>query len=205
MEIKEEYQYLLYGPRNDRSLLQQYPDLKNKPELRERSKGEIYFCWLMGIPGSPVDEEWPIDQRRKIAARMAFPNDEDKMKAFAFSNLSDEIQSAIRVFERMKPEARMLADRMTQRAFYNFQKMINVDVEKDFLITKKIKGPDGEMEEITETDHQSKKAYTDTVDKIMKSLPEMIDRIEKGYGIKEKKKDEEEERVIDIFHKNLQS
>lgn len=198
----DEYQGVLFGPRSAKHLFQQYPELKSKDGISHlKSAQDIFFCWLMGIPGSPVDEEWEDSRRRYAAAKKAYPNDAEKIAYLRDNPFSEEMKTAIHTFSRFKPEARMLADRITQRAFFNMQKLVNVNVDDEFKVTKRIKGPNGEMEEITETDWSAKKSYTDTVDKIIKMTPELIDRLEKGYGIKEKKNDTEMEKPIDLFHK----
>jgi len=69
-----------------------------------------------------------------------------------------------------------MAKSMMQKAFVNMEKIINVDVDKDFLFKNK----DGD----DEVDWSAKKQYIDIVTTASKTLPDMLKQIEDIYNWK---------------------
>lgn len=192
--------YVLYGPRDGKSLKRSYPELEKNVKLKDLSNEDLLFAWLIGIPGSPVDPELVPPVRFRMAAARAFPKNEVKKSQYASQDYPDSVKQAIREFEKMSPEARLMANLMTQRTFHRLNRILNVDVDKDFLVTRKVGG-----EEITEVNWTSKKQYVDSADKIMEMLPTLVQKIEEGYGMTEKQKKDENAtgtKSIDIFHAN---
>lgn len=195
---------ILYGPRNGKSLLRTYPELAKEPALKELSHDDILFAWYIGIPNSPVDHDWQDLVRYKSAAARCFEANKDKKSNYAVGNIPEEVKVAIEVFKTYSPEARMAAKKMIQTIFSKYEQMVNVDVEKDFLITKTI-GKGEDKEEITEMDWTGRKSYIDSMSKISETLPSLLKQIEEGFGITEGKKNEESKygsKAIDKFHQN---
>lgn len=196
---------ILYGPQDGKSLLRSYPDLKKDyPELGLVQKDELYFAWLIGIPGSPIKASLPDQQRYLSAATKAFPDNIDKRnRCGKWDTMPDEIKRAIRVFEGFNIDVRMQAKSATKTAFENIQKLLNIDVEKDFLITKVVKtgsGKDKTEESVTEIDWSGRKSYADSAVTMVKALPELVRQLEEGFGITEKKTGESSVKPIDIYH-----
>ena len=196
---------VLYGPRDGRSIKKTYPELENNPLFKKMLNDDILFAWYIGIPNSPVDKDLPEPTRYKSAAFKCFPNNEEKKRKYADFDVSIEVKLAIEEFKKFSPEARAIAKNMVQTIFNKYQKMIDVDVEKDFLITRKV-GKGESQEEITEIDWTGRKQFIDSAATIRKELPGLLKDLEEGFGVTEVKKKEEGNgnKSIDIFHKRRQ-
>lgn len=202
MEQNLEDRILLYGPKTGKSLLRLYPELKDEKVFKDLSLEDLNFVWYVGNPTSPIDSDVDTETKYRMAASVCIKTSEDKKKRYASGNLPDEIKSAINKMETYSPDARMMAKKMTQQAFHNFQKLLNVDVEKDFLVTRKI-GKGENVEEITEMDWTGRKSYVDSATKIIAELPELVKKMEEGYGLtgtESKGKTEQRQTAIQRFH-----
>lgn len=191
---------ILYGPRNGEALLRTYPELKEYPEFTELSREDLHFAWLMGIKGSPVSENIPADGRVRSASLIAFPSKVEKRNEY-LKSIPVEVRGAIKKFSEMSPDARLMAKKMTMMVFEKYQQLLNVDVEKDFLITKKV-GRGDDAVEVTEMDWTGRKAYADSSANIIKTLPDLVKKIEEGYGVVERKKDgdSQDSKSIHKYH-----
>lgn len=201
--MSEDSEYpILYGPRDGKSLLNLYPELGENEFFKGMPKDELLFSWYMGIKGSPVDESLDHILRTKISASKSIV-DPKKKQEYSAGKYPEKIKLAIEEFGRKSPEARLLAKKMVQDTFKRYQELLDVDVKKDFLITKTI-GKGDEKEEITEMNWSGRKAYADTADKIMEALPGLVKKMEEGFGVNEKKKNEVGHgmKSIDLFHRN---
>ncbi len=195
---------ILYGPKTKKSLKKMYPELDADPSFKGIEGADLLFAWYIGIPYSPVDQELPDMIRYKNAAYHCF-QDGDKKHAFASGDFPEEIKFAIERFKKYSPEARAAAKNMVQKIFNNYAKIVDVDMDKAFLVTKKI-GKGEDVEEITETDWTAKKQYVDSTKTISVTLPELLKQIEEGFGITDKKADENTGiRSIDKYHQNNKS
>ncbi len=71
---------------------------------------------------------------------------------------------------------------MAQETFYKFKELLKVDVENDFVKTRTV-GTGENKEEITEIDWSGRKSYVDSAEKIIEALPDLVKKIEEGFGI----------------------
>lgn len=197
--------FILYGPRDGKSLKRLYPEIEADPKFKPLANEDLLFAWYIGIPGSPIDNEWAEPLRYKTAAARCFPKNDVKKQKFASQDVPDDVKQAIREFECKSPEARLMAKLMTQRTFHRFKKILDVDVQNDFNITRTI-GKGEDKEEITEVNWTAKKQYVDSAEKIIEMLPSMVKKIEEGFGMTEKQKKEEGtvgSKPIDRYHSNI--
>jgi hypothetical protein len=201
MQEEKEDKILLFGPKSGKSLLRLYPELAENKIFKDLSQEDLNFAWYAGNQSSPIDEDTDDYIRYRMAAGVCILSSEEKKRRYASGVIPDEVKAAINKMKNYSPDARALAKKMTQQAFHNFQKMLNVDVEKDFLITRKI-GKGEDAEEITEIDWTGRKSYVDSATKIISELPELVKKMEEGYGVVVDKKSKEEIHVkgIDRFH-----
>jgi hypothetical protein len=195
---------ILYGPRDGKSLRKTYPDIEDNPVFKDMPNDDLLFSWYIGIPGSPIDDELIDKVRFQAAAKKCFPANKKKQQEFGGGDLPEKVRLAIEEFKRKSPEARLLAKRMTQKTFEKFQELLNVDVEKDFVDVRQFKNEQGEVETVREVNWSGRKAYVDSATKIVESLPDLVKKIEEGFGITDKKKSEQVagRKPIDLFHKN---
>lgn len=201
--------YVLYGPRTGKHLKRLYPELEEEDAFKALKNDDLLFAWYMGIPGSPVSIDLLENIRIRVASDRSFGTNTAKKKEYQSGNIPDEVKKAIKKFEEMSPEARLMAKNAEQKAYANLCKLIDIDVDTAFLIIKKGKDPEtGDVVERKEMDWNGRKQYADSVISITKAFPEMLRRIETGYGMTEKNKamasDAPGSRSIDIYHKNKQ-
>jgi len=204
MQEEKEDKILLFGPKTGKSLLRLYPELAEEKVFKDLSAEDLNFAWYVGNPSSPIEEDVEDYNRFRTAAGVCILSSDEKKKQYASGSIPDNVKAAINKMKLYSPDARALAKKMTQQAFHNFQKMLNVDVDKDFLITRKVgKGEDAET--ITEMDWTGRKSYVDSATKIISELPELVKKMEQGYGVAEDKKGKEATRVraIERFHQTI--
>jgi len=195
---------ILYGPRTGKSLKRTYPEINENPVFKDIGNDDLLFAWQIGIPGSPIDQDLPENIRYRMAAAKCFPADEQKRQRYTQKDIPDSVKQAVKEFESKSPEARLMAKQMTQKTFVKFQKLLEVDVEKDFLVTR-ITGKGEDRQEVTEMDWPGRKNYVDSATKIIEALPELIKKLEEGYGITEVKRNDQqrnEDKSINKYHQN---
>lgn len=182
---------LLFGPKNGKSILRSHPEIQSDPIFKELSNEEIHFAWLMGIPGSPVDEDWPNETRQKAAAAKAFKG--DKYHKYAQGDFSEQLRQAIKKFSSFSVEARSNAKLTAQRIFHNWMKIANSNVEDMVYVDK-----DGSEK----PDWTARKQYVDSTKDIYKELEPLVKKLEEGFGINEVKKTDQVmgTKPIDKFH-----
>lgn len=185
---------ILYGPKDGKNILRSYPELAENPIFKGINSDELLFAWYIGISNSPVEEDWPISTRYRVAANKAFSDKNHKKVSFAAGEIPDTVKAAIQEFGKLAPEARNLANKMTQTAFKKLNEMVNVDVQKDFLYTDK----DGNLL----VDHSGKKSFVDMVHRMTETIPTLLKQMEQGYGVSDNRKKEEFFGVkpIDLYH-----
>jgi len=201
MQEKQEDKILLYGPKTGKSLLRLYPELAEEKVFKDLSAEDLNFAWYCGNPSSPIEEDTDDYIRFRMAAGVCILSAEEKKKQYASGAIPDNVKAAINKMKLYSPDARALAKKMTQKAFHTYQRLLDVDVDKDFLVTRKI-GRGEDAETITEIDWTGKKSHADTVTKILSELDNLVNKMEQGYGITvdKKGKDESKIRGIERFH-----
>lgn len=202
---QNEDQPLLYGPVTGKSLLRSYPELVDEPKFKAIAGDELLFAWYVGCKSSPIDPDWSDNVRYRTAASKAFTrvDSKDKREKYGAGEIPDEVKQAIEKWRSMSPDARLMAKRMVQTIFHNFQKLLDVNLETDFSIVKTI-GKGEDKTEVIEVDWTAKKQYIDSAAKISDTLQSLVDQLEKGFGITEVKKGEEKigSKPIDKFHQS---
>jgi len=192
--MAEETKILLFGPKSGKSLTRLYPELSSEPKFKNIPSEDLLFAWYVGCQSSPIDPDW-TDVVRYSSAALTCIKDECKRRAYATGDIPEKTKEAIECMKKYSPDARMKAKRMIQTIFYKWEELVDVDVEKDFLITKR----DKEGNEIVEMDWTGRKQYIDSTAKMSDAMPSLLAQIESGFGIEEKEK-ETGKKMIDKFH-----
>lgn len=97
----KETKITLFGPVSGKNLFRIYPELSNYQAFKDLSNEELHYAWLIGIPGSPVDEEWDDASRRRSAASKAFKRDKDTAERYVAGEVPDKVKLAIKKIQRV--------------------------------------------------------------------------------------------------------
>lgn len=189
---------VLFGPQTGKDLRRQYPELAAVPEFKKLTLQEMLFVWHYANPSSPLASENNDRTRRSSAYRAAFrdhePAREEKYNA---GNFSDTVKAAIEKMRKYDVSVRMRARRMVEKMLENFEVLIKVDVELDFVKTSTSK----EGIVTKEVDFSGRNSYINSCSKITETLPALIKQMEDGFGLSESENAEDSTaKAIDRFH-----
>lgn len=184
---------ILFGPVSGKSLIRAYPELAEEKEFKAITNDELLFVWYVSNRSSPIDPDLPDAIRFKMAASYVFKGNESVKREFGNMNIPDAVKSAMERMRRYSPDARLVGKRIIQSAFKNYQKLVNINVDTDFLIKDK----DGV---VIGTDWTGRKQYIDSTAKMSEILPSLIKQLEEGFGIEDIKKEDSKSKAIDRFH-----
>ena len=161
---------LLFEP-TKRDMKIEYPELAEYDEFKKISKRELRFCWLVGNRTSPISE-YPAAKRIKAAAKIAWGDyslEKEETKEMLDGKLPKHLKPAIELMSSFSPSLRLRAKFMQE---YVFDKMQSV-----LIITN---------EEMGDMDADSIKKYAELSMNISSKLPQMVNDMESGFGVKVK-------------------
>lgn len=196
MEDKSENKYYLFGPRNEKDLGRQYPELKKEPEFKDLTTGELLFTWWYANATSPliIDDTLSDKQRIMAAYDQSFKKtsaDNDRKSNYFSSIFPDRVKTAIEKMKSFNPSARIRSRIMIEKMMNQFEKLINVS-EDDF-----IEHDEGGKKKINWTGRNS---YVTSAKNISEMLPTLIRQLEEGFGVIEVKEGEQGIKAIQRFH-----
>ena len=148
-----------------------YPELKDYKELKELTSREIRLCWLVGNRTSPL-ASYPKGKRLKAAISQVYGKASMKRKeviAMSEGSIPERIMVGMQRMASFRPSVRLRAKLVNEYIFDQLQDIINVTEEEKMSM-----------------DTDEKKRYADLVIKVSSELPEIVSRMEGGYGIKVK-------------------
>lgn len=193
----EQTNMILFGPTNEKDLKRLYPELKEADEFRNLTTGEMLFVWHFANATSDLvkNDNLPEKSRAIAAYDKAFkshPNEERKRQYYSL-NFPDKIRLAIDRMKRYEPTIRIRSRVIAETILENFEKMVKVDLE-DFNTTDEVGN--------TEINWTGRNNYVTSAKTILQTLPDLINQVEHGYGVKDKKgsADSNGEKAIDRFH-----
>tara|TARA_R110002020_G_scaffold236386_1_gene448713 strand:- start:2603 stop:3166 length:564 start_codon:yes stop_codon:yes gene_type:complete len=152
-----------------------YPELKGYKELKDLTSREIRLCWLVGNRTSPLSS-YEKNKRLKAAINQVYGRASMKRKevvAMMEGNIPERILLGIQRMASFRPSVRLRAKLINEYIFDQLQEIINVTTEEKSAM-----------------DTDEKKRYADLVIKVSSELPEIVSRMEGGYGIKVKENKE---------------
>lgn len=169
----------------------EYPELMKIPEFAKlERKEEVRLCWLIGNRTSPLSSMTDKASRIKKALEMVYGLEtiNRKKELKEMYDLKDGIESiparlkdGIERMSWFNPESRLRAKLFTQYIFDTLNEMIVVD-----NATMKM------------MDMDDKKKYADLLIKVSSELPDMVKKLEEGYGVKVKSNVTKKEILVDI-------
>lgn len=157
-----------------KSLLDEYPELRDIPEFSDLSSDEILFAYYMGCPTSRyvLHEDSRGGERNKIqhCIKASFGDslsDVNKTK-YLNGNIPEPIRMAIERFKQFNPSARMRAKIMIDKVFDTYESILN---------------PDEDMQSVLKTDLETQVKFISASQKIAAALPDLIKLKESGFGV----------------------
>ena len=178
-----------------------YPELKTLKAFALLRPEEMLFVWYLACESSPLNDknkELSDRDRAQQSIDCSYLAEGQKLiTKIEIDNLldgrfSEKMSAAIEQMEKFKVGPRIRAKQMTEKAFDNLEKILDVDVSIDDDMTKH-------------------KAYVDIVEKGLKIMPKIVESIEGGYRLTEEKDEDEESltangtSLIDNWHNNIES
>ena len=159
-----------------------YPELARTSEFDPLNGTEMIFVWYFANLTSP-HIDLPKDARviEALASSGYKPGDKEKFLDLQFG---EKLEYAINKMASFIPGARYFGWKATKNTYQNYLDILN-KVPEDFVKTVGA-GKDA----TTETDYNT---YTTVTTRISSALPDLIARLEEGFGVSLSTSEEEEE------------
>lgn len=182
--MKEKDDISLFEP-SKRDLRLDHPELGEISEFRDLTSHQLKFVWYYANPTSPLSRIKGDRTRIEAALNKAFPSGapEAVTSSYLEKNFPDKISRAIERMKRFRPAIRSKARDTIQRIFDNFVKISDASKE-DLQIDGKAK------------------QYVDLAVKIAGTMPELVEQLERGFGVKDGASDIEKStgaRIADLL------
>lgn len=194
-------EHSLFAPRSDRSILNEYPELRNVDEFKKLTKADMLFVWYYGCEASPLAgikndrtrAERAIDQITRIDPKLITT----KFERYIALDFDDKMAPAIHRMEQYRMGVRIRGKKMIDNIIDNYEKIMKLDINGPEFIDK-----DGGK------DFTKIKQYVDSSKTISTNIPSLIDQAEKGFSITEVTSDGIEESgdglgIMDDFFDEL--
>jgi hypothetical protein len=153
-----------------------YPELERTPEFSELHTRALLFVWWFSNPTSEfvLDIHDDYERAEKALAKSQFNPGKTERESILRCQFSSELAAAIKKMQGYDPGARFKSYLMIKKIFDNYQRIVDQGPAA-FATTE------GEGEnEITYTDH---KRYVDVTAKIAEEIPNLLLKLEEGFGI----------------------
>lgn len=163
--------HLLF-PITDKDLRVEYEELGSVEEFKELTNKEMSFVWYYANQTSPYAQLPSKDRVLKCLEILKDELSSEQLEEYYALNFPSHIDLAIEVMARFNPRLRSQAKDINETIFRNVKRIVSVN-------------PD-EL-----TDMKEKKEYIAISMDVIKSMPELINQLEQGFGVrtKGKKKD----------------
>lgn len=172
----------LFVPKMHKDLRRTYPELGKVEEFKKMNPLDVKFCWYYAIfYGDEKDNKKRVQQA--IAHSWREGVDKKRLERFLQKDFPDDINAGIKKFESFDIGSRLRAKFAAERILYGFEKLAETDV--DTVGVMKIYGENPNSDAIGEKrDWNQVNAYVNSMVKVNESLPELLRRVEEGFGIR---------------------
>ena len=203
--------YSLFTPKSMRSLLRDYPELKNNQAIADlKIKSKILFAYYLGCETSPLYEWYNSDHKlkRSKAIEKAIKHsglkvEDELFEEYLENRFPSDLKAGVEAFMRYKMSIRMRAKMLQEKAMRNYEKIIDVDINgEQFFVTDKEGNPTAEK------DYDKVKKYTEISLKVLGDMEKLVEKMEYGYGIKtvdngsNSDDDDGDTSLLDKMHEN---
>lgn len=180
MDNEKELIISLFEP-TDRDMKLDYPELASVEEFKELSARDLKFVWFVGNRTSPL-----ATLKTKLRVKTAYETvyegykrDKGLQSQLKEGIIPGKFKDAITRMSQFIPTVRLKAKLETEYIFDAMQNLIFVSAA-----------------ERTAMAGEDKKDYQALLSKISKDLPDLVSKIENGYGIKVVHKDNRKAEVM---------
>lgn len=198
--MAEERLYL-FGPKNEKDLKRQYPELGRDKVFTDLTVQQLLFTWWYSNPTSPlvVNENLNEKERIMFAYNEAFSKtkkDDDRSRDYMSGNFPPTVRMAIDRMSKFNPTVRQRAKAMLEKIISNYEELIDVDVD-DFQ--EPVLDEDGK-EVGKKINWTGRNSYVTSAKNIAEALPDLIKQVEEGFGVIETREGESGIKAISRFH-----
>jgi len=174
----------IFVPVVNRDLRKSYPELAKIPEFKGMRSLDIKFCWYYAVYFS---DEKSHASRVKLAVDHSYRSEMDPalLEQFIKNNFPDSIRSAIKRFESFDIGSRIRAKFVAERMLDGFEKLARTEVDTVGVVkiyalsdTAEEGDPVGEKRDWNQVN-----AYVNSMVKINEALPDLVKRVEEGFGV----------------------
>ncbi len=169
----------LFKPDGDPFL--DYPELSEYEEFTVLNLKDFRFVWQYANKTSPTEG----NKKKSYIAVYGETND-TRMSKFLDGSFPADIRAAIEVMKNFSPSVRMKSKMMVEKIFNDYDQIANID--------------------LTGLENEECKKVMSMKQDVVKNLPDIIRRMEEGFGIKleeKKESDNRENTLMDKIHDTL--
>jgi hypothetical protein len=175
--MTEDFDLTMFEPSGN-DMRKDYPELKDFKEFESLKAREIKFCWYMGNKTSPLVKKKLKGKGLVLAAVDACYDERAKdvnatVKAIMEGDIPKALLDGIARMSSFNPSYRLRAKWMNEYVFEKLNSLVVLDVMAETAMN---------------TDPDQKKKYADLAIKISSEMPDLVTRMETGYGVKLEKK-----------------
>jgi hypothetical protein len=177
----------LFVPVVSKDLRKTYPELARIEEFKDMNSSDLKFCWYYAIYFADLED---VKQKVKKSIDHSYGDVISRIDHDRFMKLDfpDRILVAIKKFETFDIGVRFRARMITERQLQAFEKLSIADVDNVGKVLIYDEDDRNHEDAIGEKrDWTQVNAFVNTQVKINESLPELINRMEEGFGIKTSK------------------
>ena len=186
----------LFGPKNEKDLKRQYPELGKEPEFAPLTVSELLFVWWYANPTSPLctDDNMADKMRITSAYAEAFSKspDDSRKKKYYSNDFPDRIKLAIDRMRKYNPSVRVRSRQMVETIMKNYEQLVKMELS-DF---EEVDGETGEKK----INWTGRNSYVTSAKNIAEALPGLIKQVEEGFGITETKDGDTGLKAIQRYH-----
>ena len=158
-----------------------YPELKRIKEFEPLGASELIFVWYYAnLTSNIIDIKNDMERVTKALELSRFTPTKAERNDIINLDFPEKLALAIDRMRRMEPDARFKARRMIEMIISNYENMCNRDHYKE-------KDEDGNF-----TGDVDITKYVNATTKIAQELPNMIAKLEEGFGVSSRSNDESE-------------
>jgi len=175
--MSKDFDLTMFEPSGS-DMLKDYPELKAFSEFDSLTVREVKLCWYLGNSTSPLAKS-KLKGTAKVEAAVSACYDDrareyDKVvKEVLAMNPPDKIVAGVSRFKSFTPTYRLQAKWMDEYIFNMLNGLVVLNEDEETAM---------------KLDADGKKKYAELSIKISSEMPELISRMESGYGVKLKKK-----------------